>query len=121
MCVCRRGDEGLVLTVTDLGSSNGTYVDGTRVPAHQPVTLLDGQNVSFGTSGQVYVVSGLGPRGRQHQDSGSELGGASPVGWSASDAERPRQPTLTADFAFLSRTGSPVAQPAGRVVVACDV
>ena len=40
-----------VLTVKDLSSSNGTFVNGTRIQASEPVTLKAGDMVDLGGSG----------------------------------------------------------------------
>ena len=45
------------LSVTDLGSSNGTYVDNVRVPPKVPVRLQEGQRVLFAQSYLVQVYS----------------------------------------------------------------
>ena len=37
-----------VVFLTDLGSSNGTYVNGTAIPKYHPVPLRDGDRVRFG-------------------------------------------------------------------------
>lgn len=39
---------GGVVFLTDLGSSNGTYVNGTAIPKYHPVPLRDGDRVRFG-------------------------------------------------------------------------
>lgn len=36
------------LLICDLGSSNGTFVNNIRLPAHQPHLLRDGDEVRFG-------------------------------------------------------------------------
>lgn len=36
--------------VTDLGSSNGTFVDGKRIPAHAPFPVKDGSRVQIGAT-----------------------------------------------------------------------
>lgn len=36
------------VTITDLGSANGTQVNGVKVTAHQPVQLSDGDRISLG-------------------------------------------------------------------------
>jgi len=36
------------LTITDLGSSNGTYLNGQRLIANQPRVLRDGDEIKFG-------------------------------------------------------------------------
>lgn len=43
--VLRAGADGI--TVEDLGSSNGTFVNDIRLPAHQPIRLHDGARVRF--------------------------------------------------------------------------
>jgi pSer/pThr/pTyr-binding forkhead associated (FHA) protein len=40
--------EGGAVAVTDLGSTNGTHVDGGRIAANQPVTLAPGAALKFG-------------------------------------------------------------------------
>lgn len=37
-----------MLTVSDLGSSNGTYLNGKRLPSRQPHVLLDGDSLRLG-------------------------------------------------------------------------
>jgi pSer/pThr/pTyr-binding forkhead associated (FHA) protein len=44
----RRGDE---YTISDLGSRNGTFLNGERLPAHQPRPLASGDVIEFGTGG----------------------------------------------------------------------
>jgi len=50
----RRGDQW---TVTDLGSTNGTEVAGTRIPPQQPTPLVPGSRVGFGDVECVFEVS----------------------------------------------------------------
>lgn len=45
------------ITVTDLGSSNGTYVDNIRIPPKTPIRLQEGQRVLFAQSYLVQVYS----------------------------------------------------------------
>ena len=40
--------------VTDLGSTNGTFVNGRRIPAHRPVLLRQGDRLSLGTEAISY-------------------------------------------------------------------
>ena len=42
--------------VTDLGSSNGTFVDGVRIPANKPVPLKSGAVVRFAAKLSVTVT-----------------------------------------------------------------
>lgn len=44
-------------TLTDSGSSNGTFLDGARLPAHERRTLLDGVEVGFGEVRTVFVLA----------------------------------------------------------------
>jgi diguanylate cyclase (GGDEF)-like protein len=37
------------VTITDLGSTNGTFIEGKRIKSHSPVTLADGSRIQFGT------------------------------------------------------------------------
>jgi len=41
-------------TVTDLGSKAGTWVNGEKIPINTPITLINGQNISFGNAGADY-------------------------------------------------------------------
>lgn len=43
------------VTVVDLGSSNGTFVDGVRIPANKPIPLKNGAVVRFAASLSVSV------------------------------------------------------------------
>lgn len=47
--------DGKNFTINDLGSLNGTYVDGTAVPTGQPRMLRDGAQVKLGN--EVFVFS----------------------------------------------------------------
>ncbi|MFN3267435.1 MAG: FHA domain-containing protein, partial [Deinococcales bacterium] len=38
------------LTVTDLGSTNGTFLDGQQLPAHQPFVVQEGAKLAFGAA-----------------------------------------------------------------------
>lgn len=42
----RRGDE--VISIVDLDSANGTYLNGQRLAAHQPRLLRDGDEIRLG-------------------------------------------------------------------------
>ncbi|NDJ53632.1 MAG: FHA domain-containing protein [Chloroflexi bacterium] len=44
--VLRRGDD--VVSIVDLDSSNGTYLNGQRLAAHQPRLLRDGDEIRVG-------------------------------------------------------------------------
>lgn len=47
------------LFITDLGSSNGTYLNGTRLPPHRPHQLRDGDEVRLGQMAlRLYFQSG---------------------------------------------------------------
>lgn len=35
--------------VEDIGSANGTFLNGQRVPPHQPISISNGDELSFGT------------------------------------------------------------------------
>tara|TARA_B110000208_G_scaffold128933_1_gene156625 strand:+ start:70 stop:2727 length:2658 start_codon:yes stop_codon:yes gene_type:complete len=49
------------LCVTDLGSANGTFVDGARLaPSAEPTVLREGSSLTFGHSTRAYVVANLG-------------------------------------------------------------
>jgi pSer/pThr/pTyr-binding forkhead associated (FHA) protein len=57
------------VTVVDLGSSNGTFVDGVRIPANKPIPLKNGAVVRFAASLSVSV--------KIHQRESSEVVGPS--------------------------------------------
>lgn len=44
-----------VWTLSDLGSANGTYIDGVRAPTGAPVTLAAGQVVRFSSTFEAVV------------------------------------------------------------------
>jgi len=44
--------------VADIGSTNGTYVNGLRVPAHTTVPLQDKDKVAFGAVTYTFMLSG---------------------------------------------------------------
>src|SRR5260221_2790193 len=44
----RQGDDGDHLNLCDLGSSNGTFLNGTRLTANRPYKLRDGDEIRFG-------------------------------------------------------------------------
>ncbi len=43
-----RGPQGW--TVTDLGTTNGTFVNGRQIPAHRPIPLQPGDRLSIGST-----------------------------------------------------------------------
>lgn len=43
------------VTIADLDSKNGTWLDGQRLPPHQPVPLVDGQRVRAGACELLFV------------------------------------------------------------------
>jgi len=48
--LCRQGETvGAAWTVMDLGSTNGTYVQGVRLRPHRAQALQSGQSLTFGT------------------------------------------------------------------------
>ena len=51
--VFERSDDGY--TLTDLGSKSGTWVNGRRLPAHEPQQLEQGCHVVFGNSEASYI------------------------------------------------------------------
>lgn len=61
--------------VRDLGSTNGTWVDGERMPSGEPVPLHAGQELSFGRSGGRWkLVSAAPPRPMARRlDTGDEV------------------------------------------------
>src|SRR5262245_50505311 len=49
-------EDGGVARLTDLGSTNGTFVNGHRIGPHGPVVLCDGDRVRLGASVVVKFV-----------------------------------------------------------------
>eukprot|EP00961_Rhodomonas_salina_P164259 2212738-Rhodomonas_salina.1 len=47
------------LVVMDLGSSCGTRVDGQSIAPNVPIALGNGQQLTFGASSVIYLVTGL--------------------------------------------------------------
>lgn len=47
---CRAEFSNGKLTLTDLGSTNGTFVNKTRIPANQPVSIPDGAEIMLGSA-----------------------------------------------------------------------
>jgi hypothetical protein len=45
---CRLYRQGRTLMVTDLGSTNGTYLNDVRLPAHQACVVADGDSLRLG-------------------------------------------------------------------------
>jgi ABC transport system ATP-binding/permease protein len=94
------------LQVEDLGSTNGTFVDGNRIA--EPTLLGGGAEIKIGTT--VLVVEGVLPVGSS--ESGRELGDArnvtrvSPSVGSPQAAAAPSAPPSSAPV-----TGQPAAQP----------
>lgn len=56
-CQLARGGKGF--TVTDLGSTNGTYLNTDRLLAHLPCTLADGDTLVLGTLHILVTISPL--------------------------------------------------------------
>jgi pSer/pThr/pTyr-binding forkhead associated (FHA) protein len=50
--------DGVRCTVTDLGSSNGTFVNSRRLMPNLPETIRHGDRVVFGTSSAWVVAAG---------------------------------------------------------------
>ena len=45
--------------IFDLGSKNGTYIDGKRIPSKQYVQLLDDDKITFDESGKSGIIIGI--------------------------------------------------------------
>jgi hypothetical protein len=50
----QRGPQGW--EVVDLGSTNGTFVNGRRLPAHQPLVLHQGDQIALGNAARTTAV-----------------------------------------------------------------
>lgn len=46
--------EGRNSTVTDLGSTNGTFINGEKIESHLPVALKEGDQIKIGTINLVF-------------------------------------------------------------------
>lgn len=44
------------VTLEDLGSTNGTFINGTQIPANEPIVLNDGMQIAFGHSDSSFTV-----------------------------------------------------------------
>lgn len=53
---CMIAFDGQKVTVTDLGSSFGTFIDGQKLPVNQPVTLHRGQKLQIGNGNEVFSL-----------------------------------------------------------------
>ncbi|MDP8229055.1 MAG: FHA domain-containing protein, partial [Candidatus Electryoneaceae bacterium] len=51
----RAGD---VIIVEDLGSTNGTFINGRKIPVHTPTGLELGKTIAFGSESMFYIVDG---------------------------------------------------------------
>lgn len=85
------------LTVTDLGSTNGTVLDGKVLKAHTPVPLRPGQRLSVGTCvlNATYVVGG-----------DTLPGGKVPHAVDTEDTAVARQPTVEHTGALTERNSN---------------
>ena len=45
--------------ITDMGSANGTFVEGKRIPAYQQIPLTDGNRIRCGSAGFVFRQTNL--------------------------------------------------------------
>ncbi|MFI5907642.1 FHA domain-containing protein [Dactylosporangium sp. NPDC051541] len=52
--------DGTALTVTDLESTNGTFVNDTRIPAGEPTTARPGDRIRFGATAEATVIGASG-------------------------------------------------------------
>lgn len=53
---CMIAFDGQKVTVTDLGSSFGTFIDGQKLPVNQPVTLHRGQKLQIGNGNEIFSL-----------------------------------------------------------------
>lgn len=53
---CYRGSETAGFTITDLGSTNGTYLNQIRIPANQPVLMEAGMLLTVGGHKLVFIT-----------------------------------------------------------------
>src|SRR5438093_10107708 len=68
--------EGTILT--DLGSANGTTIEGVRIPAHQPYLLASGTIFYIGSYGFVYELVAPPQREPARSDESAGIGGEAP-------------------------------------------
>ena len=47
---------GFVIIVEDLGSTNGTFIDGNKIEVHKPTPLEVGETIAFGSEKIIYRV-----------------------------------------------------------------
>jgi len=67
-------EDSAVLTVVDLGTLNGTRVDGRQLQPHTPQRLGNGHNVVLAGSPVVLLVAGLPDKRSDAADGGSDAG-----------------------------------------------
>lgn len=102
-------------SVVDLGSSNGTFVDGHRIPAKQPVPLGDGGSFRLGaTDGAQVRVRVLPETGNASAAPPAGPAGSRSAGSSATSGGGPAPtPSTTAPAHGASRPAGPAGAPAG--------
>lgn len=87
---CKIDQVGNGITITDLASSYGTYVNGLRIPQHVATPLKLGDNFYLGDQTNMFTVQ---------QSDAERLAQAAPV------APQPQAPVITEDIAPISPWG----------------
>jgi pSer/pThr/pTyr-binding forkhead associated (FHA) protein len=95
------------LQVEDLGSTNGTYVDGTRIA--EPTLLGGGAQIKIGTT--VLAVEGVLPVSEPGSDQPRNVTRVSPAIATTPSASAPQAAAATASAATVTAPASPLAAP----------
>jgi predicted component of type VI protein secretion system len=98
--------------VRDEGSSNGTYVNGTRLPARQTRVLALGDQVQVGTT-LLTLAAGTGPQGGMQVEDYETL--VEPVEAGTPGATGPAKPTAPLSAEGAGRPTAAHAAPPGGV------
>lgn len=66
-------NENGVLTVQDMGSTNGTYINGQKLPENEPVQLQSGMQLSFGDKESGFLVETSQPKSKPVDDTKTQV------------------------------------------------
>jgi len=105
--VVRQSESSDRLDLLDLGSSNGTFLNGARLSANRPYRLRDGDEVRFG---QMVMKVYFQAAGLDKSVTPSEVQ-ATPKGKQADTAPAPGTQTLDSNFNPISATQVPPKAP----------
>ncbi|MGO8673534.1 MAG: FHA domain-containing protein [Capsulimonadaceae bacterium] len=98
--------EDKVVILEDLGSTNGTQVNGERMTPHTPRTLVDGDTVRFGSIRLRYRALDALTEGTE-----VDLPDPEPIDMPVVPLVAPQEPVLASEPSFGSFLDQPIAQP----------